>query len=1303
MKRFLQITAIVLISLIILLSGVALLCIKSTFIHQSIISHVNRLIPGTISLERMRISLLAMRIEIRNLALADSAGTRMAGIDQLVVDLSPAALLRRTLIVEEVLIDHPWVQLELDTNGRFSLLNALSTDNSPPDSVVQCPEQANDSKPFTIELQGLDIAGGTILFATCQDSLSLHAQGLSINAKGETGALSGEVSFMIDSLTLNNNKQQTSLRKFALNTRLQNMNIDTMMLDFTLDKSSFSLRGKASDLIKDPKIDLTLKSSLSLSELTPIARLDNNYFSGTVLLDIGISGKVSNPDASISLACDSGAIMGRSLESLYMQTSMHDKVINLNPLHVRTSEGSLTVSGTIDAKRVFPDGFLNPPVSFQNLRYHLDITSSGVILETIQPSISGIATLSVSLSGNGIHPDSLSSKLDLIAAIDSLQLDTVSSPLPVKMSLSSTIARGEVHIDSLTCRAGTSTVDIRGLYGISSGKVDATILVRIPQVDEIARFAGTDNLSGKASVTLMAEGTVRQPHVTVKIQADTLQASSTRIGNVSLDALLSDNGMAYIQSLTVHNRSSSLQLKGSARILYNNNPVPLDHMNFTCSLSSQHIAVEDFVDSIRGNVTIDADLKGTLNNPEGSFYLLVNDLHVAGQPVTEIRLDAIAEQRQIQLKQFILTLQKEQQLTATGIISLSDSFDVELQGSNLHLNSITALSSVDSLDGIVSMNVRTGGTFANPFAKGEIGISDIHKGALSLEDILLSLDLRDHQASVNGHAIGDIKATYNLTTADFSADLAFNDLTLKPYLALSGQNLDGTLTSSLQISGNTGTPQEATAQLAVSKLYVTYDSIPVIATDNLHCSLEKGSYSVPDFDIVLAGKGALSGRGHGQIDGSHDVVIDGTIPLTVLRHFAPDLPDIEGALAIDATFNGTSSSPQLNAAIYLKDIGMSLPGLTGRLHGLSGQILVDNQSIRVRSLQGNVDDGVLNVNATLKLDEFKPSNITANVDFKALPINVPDMFDCVFDGNLKLSGNPDTSQFTGILTLLDGVYYQDVVINPLSGIGQRKRKIAAAPPQEQNTPYLKNMKFDVGIRSYSPFLVDNNLAKLQIVPDLQLTGSVTAPALNGRAKVDEGTITYKKKVFTVQHGVIDFINPYAIEPEVEISGVVPVREIEIKIDISGTPDDLVFKLSSDRTDLEDQDLLSLLVVGKTTSELQGRSTSGGAEQSNQQMLASLVASTFGEDVKKATGLDMLKVETGGVDDENSDRIAVTLGKQLTKRLGTSYTLVSEKGKFFPRTTAHYKLLQNLGFAVYQDYQDSKSTFGGELQFSWEKR
>lgn len=76
---------------------------------------------------------------------------------------------------------------------------------------------------------------------------------------------------------------------------------------------------------------------------------------------------------------------------------------------------------------------------------------------------------------------------------------------------------------------------------------------------------------------------------------------------------------------------------------------------------------------------------------------------------------------------------------------------------------------------------------------------------------------------------------------------------------------------------------------------------------------------------------------------------------------------------------------------------------------------------------------------------------------------------------------------------------------------------------------------------------------------------------------------------------------------------------------------------------------------------------------------------------------MFEIETGG---ETSGRIAVTVGKQLTRRFGTKYTVESDNGEILQRATAEYRLFQNLYFT---GFQDTRGVYGGAIRFSGEKR
>lgn len=1302
MKRFFLIAVLALAALVTILCGTIILSLKNNTIYQYLISRVNTAIPGTLSIGNLRTSLLGLEVEISDFALADSSGKKLAGFDRLLIDISLLGLIRRLLVVQNAVLEHPWAVLDVDSSGRLSLLDAFQHGETTPLDATVKPK--SKSKPFIVKLLNLDIIGGTILFAAEQDSLKVQAYGLVIAANGETGTLSADLKVQFDSIALEQTGQKLHLYDLNLMARMNNMEIDTVDFKVNTQMSSFSLKGKTSSLTNNPLVNFAVTADLALSEIRSITGLKEEL-NGRSKLAMNLSGRVSNPDLILDVNYDGGTVWGYPIKSIFVKAKLTDRVLKLMPLHVDAPTGSIDIVGGVDVAGMFPDGFLKAPGSMQQLKYNLSIAGQNVSLKELATGLSGTAAITVALDGQGVHPDSLAARIKMSATIAALQLDTSYIPLDFAVACSVAVVQGTAHVHSLKGKLGDTELSLAGVYGISSGKMNADLDITAPSLDTLLKFTGTDSVSGSAAISLHAGGDLKNPQARIDLKADTVAFGAITIGNVALSADLDNKGTARVSKLTIINRNSQLKLSGSGSILHKGTPVPLDRMVFDISLISQGIDISDFIDSIGGKIAVDAKVNGTIKDPRGNIRLSASDLFAAGQSIAGITLDASLEQQRANIQPLRITIVPGQDLTITGWASLADSFNIAMSTKGIHLKTIAALAAVDSLDGIFSMDLHAGGTYSKPDILGKLGINNIHMGALAPDDIALQLQLHNNQVELTGTALGDLHASYNLDTKAFATDLAFNDLLLTPYLALSGQTLDGSLTAAVKMSGNTDSLTAITAKLNISSLILNYKNVRIIETHDLKAVLENNRYSVPDFKIVLAGEGSLIGRAHGLIEGPHDIALSGNVPLIIARHFSPDLPDIDGTVAIDASLKGTPKDPDLRANIQLRNIGMSIPGLSGRLHSLNGQILADNKAVRIESLQGNIDNGMFSMNGEIKLKELAPSDLKANITLKDLPVGVPDMLDLVLDGKLDIGGNPDSTQITGDIILLDGLYYQDIIVNPLAVVGPRKRKVTP-PPAENTTPYLKNMRFDIGVQARSPFRVDNNMAQLTIAPDIQLMGSLQAPALNGRAKVEQGTITYQKKVFSVERGVIDFVNPYAIEPQIEISGSIPIKEDTIQIVITGTPDDLGFKLSSNNPSLEDQDLLSLLVIGKTTAELQGTIQSGGGGgQSNQQMLASLVASTFGDDLKKATGLDFFEVETGDKKDEKSDRIAVTMGKKITKQLTTKYTVESTNGEFVHRTAAEYWFLQNFfitGFHI-TGIGDSKQVFGGALRLNWEKR
>ncbi len=410
-----------------------------------------------------------------------------------------------------------------------------------------------------------------------------------------------------------------------------------------------------------------------------------------------------------------------------------------------------------------------------------------------------------------------------------------------------------------------------------------------------------------------------------------------------------------------------------------------------------------------------------------------------------------------------------------------------------------------------------------------------------------------------------------------------------------------------------------------------------------------------------------------------DLRVNGNIPLQVVSLFTGEVPDIKGNVTISASLKGTPSEPDIQGKIRLKKVGLTIPGLLQELHDVNGEIQITPRAITINDVKGLLDTGLFDLAGTIDLKKFQPVKMDVRLNANALPLKVPDTLDMLLNAKLQMSGTPEKSAITGEAVILEGTYYKDVnlsLLDGLKGMGQKKRETAPRAP-ESKQPFLKNMSLDISVKRRNPFIVQNNLAYLDVNPDLRIYGSLNRPLISGRAEIESGMITYQKKNFEVKKGVIDFMNPYKIEPTIDVESDVNVRSWIISLAVSGTPDQLSFKLTSDPSE-EHGDILSLLLLGKTTQEF--NKGEGGSSQVPTQMIADVIEETFGDDIKKAAGLDILEVafqEDGGTEAGKTDDVTVTIGKELSRRMTVKYAVESKKGEMVQRAIAEYKFLENM--------------------------
>jgi len=125
----------------------------------------------------------------------------------------------------------------------------------------------------------------------------------------------------------------------------------------------------------------------------------------------------------------------------------------------------------------------------------------------------------------------------------------------------------------------------------------------------------------------------------------------------------------------------------------------------------------------------------------------------------------------------------------------------------------------------------------------------------------------------------------------------------------------------------------------------------------------------------------------------------------------------------------------------------------------------------------------------------------------------------------------------------------------------------------------------------------------------------------------------------------------------------------------------------------------LILFGRTAREL--TAGEGGSQRTTSQIVTEMLADTFGDDIKNATGLDILEMETNGSSDsQDAGDVKVTMGKHLSDRMTVKYAIETKDGETIQRAITEYKLLEHI---LLSGFQENTGNYGSELVFRIEFR
>ncbi len=1282
----------------------AFLFLESDPAQQWIQRKVSTYIKGRFSWSEIHLSWIPGRIDIRHILLENPARKPVLQVERLFVDFSWKALLSGTLRIETGTVSRPKIHLRRDADGTLDLVAALT-----PRRKGKTPPREKKEKPlfpFNVTIDAFDLTGGSFRFSNRIPGKTEEAalEKIDVSLRGvDLARKSGLLTARLGRGTLNMAGMKSGWDTFRFRVRMEKGKIRPLWARVQSDLLTMNIRGKGEDLMEDPRIDMTLKVETALEHLCKTFHVDA-AFAGPVKLRIRVRGKTSNPKIRMVLDYGGGRLHGIETKPFVLESVLRDRALTVTAGAIQSALGKAVVSGKADLKKAFPEGLLSAKKDMDALSFRLDMGLEEVDLKGLfetfkrEAPLEGTLGGKIAVTGKGLTRKGLDAESTAALWIEGASRTRGAAPMDLKLFARTRLSNQTVRVESAAFHVGKTSLTGSGVYHLGTGKMMTRMTLSVPDLGPMGSFWGNASLGGALDARVRVTGTLPKLVADLHLEGRALMFENRRADALSAD-LRFEQGRIHARRLQLQEKDARLSIAGSVGLLNPETWRLIQDPSLELSFEGRNLNPEDFMEGIRGTFLCHGRLGGTFHRPEGSVDMEGERLDVFGQKIEKVRFRARMRGRRLHLDAASVWLAADEVLEGTGWLSFSDkTFSLSMASEGLSLNRIHWLARAGMNQGRATLTVSGHGSLENPKAAGRLVLTGIRIRGKPVEAIRVRASLADQVVRLEARSVFDLKADVHITDLDFKAEAAVRDMNLAPYFEMAdlgpwGGRLSGTLTC----KGNARHLESIQAQGDLSRLDLFFKQEAVLRSKRFRVLLAGSRITASDVRLALLQRGNVILRGDADLKGDLNFSVQAAIPLKGLHVFVPQLKGAEGVAQCTASIRGRVSRPEISGTLGLRQVRLTPPGLYQEIRDARAAITFTPKGVVVERLSGKMGQGRFEIKGNMELDGLTPSS--ADLRFKAyhLSWNIPEALDLTVDSRLSLTGKRDQWALTGEILLTEGIYYKNMTLNLVQKDGGKSRE--GAPESPSSLPsFLQKVTLDVSIGQKAPFVVDNNLALLNIDSDLQLKGTLSRPRLLGRARVKEGTVTFLGREFEITRGDIDFINPYRIEPTLDIESEIHVRRWTILLKVTGTPDNLVFTKTSRPPETE-EDILMLLTVGKTRREMVREE--GGNWISSKALAAQIAAGLVENRFKEATGMDIFEakyLEKETLTQEEG--VEVTVGKALSRRLTVKYTIENRGGETTQRASSEYRWMENVAASA---FQENTGNYGVQILYRLEFR
>jgi len=704
---------------------------------------------------------------------------------------------------------------------------------------------------------------------------------------------------------------------------------------------------------------------------------------------------------------------------------------------------------------------------------------------------------------------------------------------------------------------------------------------------------------------------------------------------------------------------------------------------------------------VRASGSADISFSGPLNFWKLSYQLdsRFKNGHFAGESFDELILNAQSTQGNTQVQRAFLR-KNAATIVALGGISPQQDLNLKVEGKNFRLDESDFISKISTnIFGILNFSSQLQGKVTEPdiALRGSITetVLDEQEAPSSFFDLKIRKSAMEGNANLFGHRIqadwllpfSNTPLRLRVKTVDWNYASLLSILSGNAY-----QNeYDSSLTADVDLQSESGQWRKSTGNIHVKNLFLKRGHLSFRNPDPIQVRVDNGKIRIQNFNLE-GPQNSIQLRGQDFTLDNMNVNLVANTELRLFHMLFPFLDDLGGSIQASATVSGSLLKPQILGSLTTNNSFVKIKGLPHPIERIQAEVNFSQTKVLINSIKAQMAGGLVSADGNITINEYRniPTSIRLNLD--GVNLNIPEKVRTSGSAELMISGKWFPFLLSGTYRVSSGIFEREFTEGEVSALSTRQ---SIYLPKILRQSSFDSLLLDVQILFEKSFLVKNSLVDGAVQGNLQVKGSISDPILIGRLQTDKNTkLIFKDKAFDVQTANVLFNNPSEINPEIYVSAQARVNDYDIMILAQGPAKNLKSIRLTSVPPLPEQDIISLLALGVTSS----RSEYSGSQGREQQVQAgyelgfAIMAQPINKEFQNRLGVNV-QLSSSFDSTRNISVPKVTFSRKLSNKVNASAS--RSLGADTNDVEVKLRYLINNNVSAIGSYESSQTTQGGQ--------